>query len=284
MTDYTFKYTTIANPGNLQAQEAINEGYNVIVPCGGDGTIRSVCCQIAKHNANNPDIEVGIVPLGTGNVLAHNLEIPILDTDLAVRMVLHAKSKKFDVGLCERKEDAGFEHAFLVIAGAGFDANLVKRTNPKAKKIVGPFAYYYAGIKEAFRKKPTAELEVTTADDETLTTTSKLRTVMVGNCGRIPGFKLIPDAKYDDGILDVAAVDTTAGLLGWMQLGTEIFMQNLGIENNSKYKIGRIDQIPAKKVTIKFNHAQQVQLDGDLIGHTKCVTFRVIKHAINLRF
>ncbi|MDR1862171.1 MAG: hypothetical protein LBQ41_04065 [Candidatus Ancillula sp.] len=282
--NFYFKYTTIEHPGNQQAVDAVSEGADVVVACGGDGTIRSVCCGIVKSGLDTSLVDVGVIPLGTGNVLAHNIHLPLGDTAAATKVAVYAKSRAFDIGMCNRKEDNGFEHAFTVIAGVGFDANMVVNTNQTAKKIVGPLAYYAAGVREGFRKKPTVEMEVVAADSKVTRATTKLRTVMVGNCGRIPGFNLIPGAQYNDGILDVAAVDTTAGLLGWMQLGADVTLQNFGLKTKSKYKIGRIDHIQAKSVHLKIDSEQSVQLDGDIIGQTTDVEFRIIKNAVNLRF
>lgn len=293
--EFYFKETTIEHPGNQQAIEALEEGADLIVACGGDGTVRSVACGLAKYEgsdemcARRDDVlQMGIIPLGTGNVLAHNLELPLDDVSAATRVALFSPAHSFDVGLCsnEQSEDGGngFEHAFMVIAGVGYDANMVQATNPKAKKVIGPLAYYVAGVKEAFKKKAVFNIEIVRPDGSIIKTSSKLRTVMVGNVGRIPGFNLIPDAEYNDGVLDVVAIDTSGGPLGWAQLGGEILMQNFGVSNDSKYKLGRIEQIQATQVKVTLSKSQESQLDGDLIGRSRYFTFRCIKGGVKIRF
>ena len=90
---------------------------------------------------------------------------------------------------------------------------------------------------------------------------------MVGNCGKLPGgITLLPDAVLDDGILDIAAIDTRGGVVGWAQLFGDVVMQGFGVRNDLPAKIGRIDHARAKRVRVRVEGGEQAQVDGDLLG------------------
>ena len=90
---------------------------------------------------------------------------------------------------------------------------------------------------------------------------------MVGNCGKLPGgITLLPDAVLDDGILDIAAIDTRGGIVGWAQLFGEVVMQGFGVSNDLPAKIGRIDHARARRVRVRVDEGEQVQVDGDVLG------------------
>lgn len=285
IVDYYFSYTTPENNGNLQAREAIDNNTDIIVAVGGDGTVRSVICGIIKSsNPHSHQVELGVIPNGTGNVLAHNVGLIHDDPQLALRNIIMSSAKKIDVGVCRSNKESDFKQIFVTISGVGYDANMVKHTKSDQKDKFGPFAYYIAGIKEAFKPKIKAEIELTLLDNKVLKTNTELRTLMVANCGNIPGFTLVPNAKLDDGLFDVIAIDTKGGLLGWMQLGAEVILQRFGVKFDNRYKLGRIEHIQCREVTINLSKPSLAQLDGDLINKTDYMNFQIIPNAISLRY
>ena len=281
--DYIIKETSIKHPGNTQAREAIDAGYEVIVACGGDGTVRSVACQVAKYADKPQRVEVGILPLGTGNILARNLCIPISDLPAALSICMQASAYPLDLGFVKLLERPDYEHTFTIIAGVGFDADMINNTSDKLKSKISWFAYFASGVKSLSARKVKAQISINKAGGGTLETSTKLRTLMVGNVGKIPWFNLIPEARYDDGILDVVAIDTQAGILGWSQLAFDVMLQNLSIQNNMRYKLGRIEHIQATSVQIKLDRPRAMQLDGDIIGKTRGMHVFIRKNAIQVR-
>src|SRR5699024_11624914 len=108
-----------------------------------------------------------------------------------------------------------------------FDAAMIADTDTTLKAKVGWIAYFLGGIRHLHGRR----LEAHVALDESRRTSMKLRTLLVGNCGRLPGgITLLPDALVDDGILDIAAIDTRGGVAGWAQLFGEVVMQGLGVQ------------------------------------------------------
>ncbi|WP_369824625.1 diacylglycerol kinase family protein [Cellulosimicrobium sp. CUA-896] len=113
---------------------------------------------------------------------------------------------------------------------------------------------------------------------------ARLRSVMIGNCGRLPGgITLLPDAVIDDGVLDVAAVDTRGGLAGWAQLFGEVVMQGFGVRSELPAKIGRIDHAKARRVRVRVEGGEQAQVDGDVIGQAVELEARVDPGALVVR-
>jgi diacylglycerol kinase family enzyme len=281
--------TTVEDPGLGQTKDALAQGADVVVAVGGDGTVRAVAQGMA--DSGKP---MALLPLGTGNLLARNLDISVTDRDDAFDIVLHGVDRKIDVGWLRVDEPAAPRdkdregngpadtgtHIFLVIAGLGFDAAMVADADDTLKSKVGWIAYFVAGVKHLHGRR--TEMTITLDDRPPITT--RLRSLMVGNCGRLPGgITLIPDAIIDDGIHDIAAIDTRGGLMGWVQLFGEVVMQGFGVSNDLPNKIGRIDHTRAKDVHLEVPEGEQVQVDGDVLGRARAVTTWVDPSALVVR-
>src|SRR5699024_8941269 len=102
---------------------------------GGDGTVRAVAEHLADSEA---DADLGIVPLGTGNLLARNLGVPIDDIDAAVERAVAGESRRIDIGWAEADE---WRYAFAVMAGFGIDAHMITETDDDLKDRAGWVAY-----------------------------------------------------------------------------------------------------------------------------------------------
>ncbi|PZR53355.1 diacylglycerol kinase [Xylanimonas oleitrophica] len=308
-----FYETTVEDPGVGQAREALAAGADLVVAAGGDGTVRAVASAMVGS-----DVPMGLLPAGTGNLLARNLDIPVTSVAEAMAVVLGGRDRRIDVGWArilehapeeeprarqvESRHDfprqeagraeelpgpptegeppvrpgdedapvpgtvedsAGEKEIFLVIAGLGFDAAMVADTDDDLKRRVGWLAYFVSGVRHLHGRRLRAQVQL----DDAEPTTHRLRTVMVGNCGRLPGgVTLLPDAVIDDGELDVAAIDTRGGVVGWAQLMGEVVLQGVGMRNELPGKIGRIDHARARRARIRVEGGEQAQVDGDPMG------------------
>ena len=278
--------TTEDDPGVGQARRAVAEGARVVVAVGGDGTVRAVAEGLAGTG-----VPMGLVPQGTGNLLARNLDLPLGDVEALLRVAITGTDRPIDVGWLTVHRVAaapeggavaavGSEHLFLVIAGLGFDAAMVADTDEQLKARVGWIAYFVAGVRHLHARR--MRLEVTLDDGPWQVV--RLRTLLVGNCGRLPGgITLLPDALLDDGWLDVAAIDTRGGLFGWTQLAGEVAMQRFGVRTDLPNKIGSIDHARARTATVRTRDPQQVQVDGDIVGAALEISTRVDHLALTVR-
>ncbi len=274
--------TTIADPGVGQTRKAVAEGADVVVAMGGDGTVRAVAEGLVGTG-----VPMGLIPLGTGNLLARNLDLPLSDPLAAMRTALEGRDRTIDVGWLrvhrwesesEDDDDPADEvqlprdHIFLVIAGLGFDAAMVAGTDEQLKARVGWIAYFVSGMRHLHGRRTRVHVRL---DDQPMTST-RLRSLLIGNCGRLPGgITLLPDAVLDDGWLDVAAIDTRGGIAGWAQLFGEVVLQGAGVRNDLPAKIGRIDHTRAQEVRVVVESGEHVQVDGDIVGRVTELSARV---------
>lgn len=245
---------TIKGPGDARriAEESLGEGFDVLVSHGGDGTAMQVAAAIAGSG-----IALGVVPGGTGNVLAGNLRLPRTST-AAARALLEARGRAIDLGVVQRSDGA---HYFAVVAGTGFDAELMAATGREQKRR-WKFAAYIARAAMTLPSVRSAPHRVTVDG-----TAQEIRAAMllVLNCGQLPpGFlKLRADISPDDGWLDIVALDADGAFQSASAL-VELFLGN----RNGKGR--RVWWARGRVVTVEVmdDAARPVQLDGEVTGTT----------------
>ena len=278
-----FYDTQLDKDGRACAKEALADGADVVIAVGGDGTVRTVASAVSGTGH-----ALGIIPIGTGNLFARNMGIPIGDVDAALLTATSHGSRHVDIGrlslLDDRKADHG--HAFLIIAGIGFDAAMIDDTNPNLKKNISWLAYFVGGIKNLFKPKYKGDVTILDANGERHTKLGlSFRTFMAGNCGQIPVFSLMPNAVYDDGILDFEVIDTSGGILGWANLFGDVVHQTItGKAGSSPLSTNStIDQIQGVSAEITLERPVLAQVDGDMLGRTKHIRFSVERRSLCVR-
>jgi diacylglycerol kinase family enzyme len=227
-------------------------GFDVLVSHGGDGT----AMQVAAGIAGTP-ISLGLVPGGTGNVLAGNLRLP-RSTASAARALLKARRLQIDLGVVERSDGP---HYFAVAAGTGFDAQLMADTGLQAKRRwkVGAYVARAALTLTSVRSATHRVTVDGTAQDV------RAAMLLVLNCGQLPpGFlKLRSTLAPDDGWLDVVALDAD----GLFQSASAVLELLLGGGNGKGRRVwwarGR-----TVRVEVPDGVARPVQLDGEVTGTT----------------
>ncbi|MCB1273589.1 MAG: NAD(+)/NADH kinase [Leucobacter sp.] len=267
--------------GVAAVRRALAEGAGVILASGGDGTVRA-----AAEALRGTSVPLAVVPQGTGNLLARNLGMPLADADAAVRAAFIGRNRPIDLGIItitRPADPAGtgragsapgtidHEHVFLVLAGMGLDARAITATSSKLKKAVGWLAYVDAGVRTMVKDAP---LRIRYSVDGAPEHTSRVYTVMIGNCGLLPGgVLLIPDARIDDGLLDVVAL-LPRGAFSWLRIWNKIGWEN-GVLRKSR--VGRrvidlvhdtrnVTYLRAADYTLRVPEPEPIQLDGDDFG------------------
>jgi YegS/Rv2252/BmrU family lipid kinase len=238
--------TTVEDTGYSMAHEAAVSGADLVIAIGGDGTIRAVCEELAGTG-----IPVGIIPAGTGNLLARNLSIPLY-LRAAVDVGLNGQDRAIDMVRVsgDDMEDA----TFLVMAGMGFDAAIMEGVNEEFKKKVGWLAYVWSALKALMF--PAIRVEVSVDGGEF--TKHRARTVVIGNVGHLQaGMPLIPDAAIDDGQLDVVLLYPRR-FLSWLPLAARVLTKNPRTDDT-------ITRMRGREVVVRTPAPAPRQLDGDLI-------------------
>ncbi|MEO9322301.1 diacylglycerol kinase family protein [Nocardioides sp. C4-1] len=278
--DPTWHLTTPEDSGTGQAEEASVAGADLVIVCGGDGTVREVCAELAGTG-----IPVGIIPAGTGNLLARNLDIPLYlraaidialtGQDRAIDMVAVRGDKLHDEHGDDPDSDdhegpAEFESHFMVMAGMGFDAAIMEGVNEDIKKKVGWLAYVLSALKSLMF--PVTRVEISVDGGEW--TKHRARTVVVGNVGYLQaGMPLLPDAAIDDGQLDVVLIYPRR-FLSWIPVAVRVLAKRTRTDDT-------INRMTGRTVSIRAGVDTPRQLDGDSIGsgrelHMECIHGRLL--------
>jgi YegS/Rv2252/BmrU family lipid kinase len=274
--------TTPDDAGQGVTERAIADGANLVIAAGGDGTVRAVAEHLADSGA---DADLGIVPLGTGNLLARNLDVPINDVAAALTRALSGQAAPVDVGWVDVDTDAGAErHAFVVMVGFGIDAHMISETDDDLKDKAGWLAYVES-LGRALSASDVIPFRITVDDGSVRDIEG--HTLLVANCGRLQGgITLLPDAEPSDGELDYLLL-SAEGVGEW--LGT---MKTMIWDNGLKRLISdadeatsteSVDQGRATRIDVTLTEPRAFEIDGEEIGKTTGFRVDIQPAAIRVR-
>lgn len=240
--------TTENDPGIGQTRRAVQQGADMVLACGGDGTVRA-CAE----GLVGSEVALGVIPAGTGNLLARNLSVPT-DVAGALRTALSGSPIKMDVGTVNGE-------VFTVLAGAGLDASIMTHTSRRAKEAVGALAYVATATREVAEASPT-RLVVEMEDDRF---EMEATTILVGNCGKLQlGVDLLPGAEFDDGLLDILIL-TADGLTDWLKTAVATVKGS----TNGELMVRRT----TRHLVAEFADPLPYELDGEGRPHVRRLEF-----------
>lgn len=262
--------TEVDDPGFSMAKQAVEDGAELVLAVGGDGTVREVASAL-----KNTDIPMGIVPMGTGNLLARNLKYDVWDTSTCVRFALFGAEKTIDMIhlVSELTDGETDERDFLVMGGAGFDAQIMTDTDPKLKSVIGGAAYFVAAAKHLVALRCPVQI---TIDDQPMFG-RKMRAVLIANCGEIQGgINIASQTSATDGQLEVIIIAPRT-LISWAALSLRIMTRTYKSTPILDHKMGR-------KVKMNFlKHPQPVEVDGDIIGDVTSLEAEVLPKVLKVQ-
>lgn len=239
-------------------RKARKQGAGLVFVWGGDGMIQRCVDELAGS-----DTPIAIVPAGTANLLATNLGIPV-DLPSAVRIGLHGGRRVLDVGNVNGER-------FVVMAGIGFDALMIRDAGKGLKDKVGELAYVWTGAKHLREAPMHARVRV----DGAKWFKGKASCVLVGNVSRvIGGLSVFEGAQPDDGRLDVGLV-TAKGLVEWARTAGRAVV---GHPDASPF----VQMITAERVDIRLEDEMAYELDGGERSPTKRLRIEVEPGAITI--
>jgi diacylglycerol kinase family enzyme len=281
-----FAGTTAADDGLELARRAVADGARLVFAAGGDGTVRA-CAQALAGTG----IPLAIVPLGTANLTARALGIPAR-TDRALEAGFCGRDGHIDLA-CVEGEDGGpsregglgpDDHgaggaggdscgtSFVAMAGIGLDAAVVEAARGAGKRRLGWVAYAVSGLAH-LRMRPAA---FTIRLDGGKPMVRRARCVVVGNAGLLPGgFVLLPEARLDDGLLDVGILAPT-GALGWPRVAGLVLAR-------SRHQDAGLERFQARRVEISADTDLPRQIDGETAAPGRALAVSVRPAALTVR-
>jgi diacylglycerol kinase (ATP) len=294
--------TTVEDGGQGVTRQALEQNVDMVISAGGDGTVRAVA--EALHDSNTP---LALLPSGTGNLLARNLKLTLGDMPGSVHSAFTGIDRAIDLGLIdiERADTSRDRHAFVVMAGMGIDAKMIKNTNDDLKKRAGWVAYVGAAV-VSLRDRNELHLKYTVDGVRGIRRTAN--TIIVGNCGSLPGnILLLPDAVVDDGLFDVLVI-RPKGFFGWVRVWAKVTVINRGRAQAD----GRAGQNPAgqnpsgqnparqnpagqnrkdpelryrtgKRLVARLSRPEEIEIDGDSFGEAMAFNAWVVPGGLMIR-
>lgn len=255
--------------GSGIAAGAVESGAATVAAVGGDGTVRAVAAAL-----RGTGVPMAIVPQGTGNLLARNLGLS-LGLERAVEVAFSDTTRAIDVGLLEGTRADGTTtgpELFLVIAGMGIDAEMLRATRPALKKSIGWMAYADAVWRTLPRSKP---FRIAYRIDRAERRGARVHSIVIANCGLLPGgLRIVPDSRPDDGVLDIAGF-RPRGPFGVAKVWTTVAVENSILR---RFEWGRrvSDRRTAQGRDVIYRRGERVslttqspigiQVDGDDLG------------------
>jgi diacylglycerol kinase (ATP) len=250
--------TTPAEPGQGLARSALATQVDLVLASGGDGTVTACAEGLAGSG-----VPLGVLPAGTGNLLARNLGLP-LSLEEALAVSLGGTDRRLDVGTANGR-------VFVAMAGLGFDAKLLDSTGEPLKRRLGWAAYALSGLRHLADRPARATVRA----DGGPVLRRRASSVLIGNVGALQGgVALLPGAEPDDGVLDLLVL-TARGLAGWAALAADVLLR--------RRRTRHVARIAFRDLHVMLDRPQLWELDGEVIGRTRQLRVTVRPGALLVR-
>lgn len=253
-------------------RDLIANGYRKIISIGGDGTLHEVINGIFTQNHCSPrDITIGIIPVGTGNDWGRMFGIPLV-YEGAVQVIREGKQMLHDIGVIDYfNAEAKTKTYFINIAGLGFEAVVVKKTNRQKDKGMSNKAIYFYNLLSSLISYRNTPAEITI---DGRSSTAKVFSINVGNgryCGG--GMRQTPDAIPDDGLFDITVIKEMGRI--------EIIKSLQLLYDGTIMSHPKVDGYRSTNLKVTSESLLYIEADGESLGHTP-VEFSIIPSAVNI--
>ena len=282
--DPVFLETSVEDPGFAPARQAAEDGHDLIIAAGGDGTVRAVAAAL-----RDTDATLAIIPVGTGNLLARNLTLP-LDVPEAIETAFSGQDTDIDVCTARLTHTSGEseEIDFVVMAGIGIDAQMIVNTDDDLKKRIGVLAY---GVAIAKSLRGGRRVRLTWTLDGAPARRTRVHSLIVGNCGDlVASVPLLPDAVANDGVFDVVAL-RPKGLPGWglivaqiiTQMGRKVINRLRRRDEDVAESSSELQYSSGTRLEVTLAHPEMFEVDGDEVGEVTDFTVTIDPGALTVR-
>ena len=261
------KATTAPGDARRLAAEAVNEGFDLIIAAGGDGTVNEVLNGLGGVADGFARARLGVLPLGTVNVFARELKIP-LRIERAWDVLQRGLEMRIDLPRVEFSANGTRQQRYFAqLAGAGFDARAIELVDLGHKKKIGPLAYLFAGLKALREQKPKI---IVRAEGREI----QGELVLIGN-GHLYGGPLgiFPPADLRDGLLEICVFPRVNWLIFLRCLPDFVARQRL--------PECIVQRVRAAAFELDGEPASAFELDGEWVGHLP-TTFSVEREKLRV--
>lgn len=257
------KLTTGTGDAKRFAQAAVSNGIRWVIACGGDGTVH----EIVNGIATVPDVTLSIIPCGRGNDLASAVGIP-RKPQHAIETLLTGKTKHIDLGHVRSEKES--EHYFSTITTCGYDTEVSRRAAARTTPFSGTASYIYAAVATLFEYKcPFVRIEGDFGTHE-----GPLLLAATGSTKSYGGgFKIVPNAHYDDGLFDVCLIRPVSSFTV-LRLMVTLFWGG-----HVSHPAVEIHQ--TRSLKIETDPPVMLYADGEPMCETPA-TIEIIKHGLNI--
>ena len=246
------------DPGTGQTRDAVERGARGVIACGGDGTVRA-CLEPLVHS----DVALGIIPTGTGNLLASNLGLA--NRLEAASAATSGEPRTIDVGKIN-------DEYFAVMAGSGFDAYMIRDANPETKRRFGTVAYVFS----ALRNLPVSLTRTRVEVDGREFFAGRTSMVLIGNFGTITGgLEIFPDADPADGRLDVAVLAADS-IPNWLRVVWSLL-------RGTSQPHALVKRVQGEHIIVTTDDPRAYELDGEDREPVRRLEVRVVPDALVVR-
>jgi YegS/Rv2252/BmrU family lipid kinase len=260
--------TTPEQGARFFAEQALRDGVDLLAVSGGDGTVIE-----AMSSLIGTDVPIAIFPAGTGNLLSVNLALPKEVPD-GVHAALFGTKRPLDLARITAEDTEGRRETkyFAILAGAGYDAQVIQDADREAKKKLGIFAYLWAAVKNLRKRPVRVRIRI---DDQRRWLRRRAKSVMVANMGRIQGgIDVVPESWPDDGLLEVTILKAET-LRDWLGLLWSALRKRIEDDRSVEY-------LKARKAEVELSFPQAIQYDGEEGGRVKRFTVEIVPSAVRV--
>lgn len=257
--------TSRSDSGVAAAAAALGVEPDLVCVMGGDGTVRAAASVL-----RGTGLPCGLLPSGTGNLLARNLGIPVDSLGDALQIAFLGQDRAIDVGLATF--DDGEERPFMVMGGVGLDADIMEQTDAGLKKKLGWGAYVVAGGATMFRPGFGVTLSVEGEEHAS----RECLMVLACNCSSVVAdLELATGAELDDGNLDLVMLRPNV-VAGWVGVAIDM-------ATRMRNGMASLGQWSGREFRFELDRPVLAEIDGDPVGETRAGSFRVDPGALCVR-
>lgn len=250
--------------GAKLAQKAIEQGADLIVSYGGDGTVKDVA-----NGLLNTDVPMALLHGGTGNAMAYELGIPA-DLEQAIELIISDHElRAVDVGQVTCHADSDSVGYFMLRMSMGLQTKILETASRDLKTRYGNLAYVMASLQE-LRASETVKYRLTIDDEEV---NGEGLSSLIANSAHVGGqvnFSFLPKVDPTDGLLDVLVIgDSFVGTMG--MIGSALKIEGAQFEQHWQ----------GKEIIVHEPESQLITLDGEIFGQTPA-TIKIIADAVKI--